>query len=133
MKQWDILPSVKKATPAEGAVVLDGKVALAYPDAYAVEARLLKEKLSALYGLEVVDKAPVTIALETLADKAKAVNDEYYDLVIDSDRIKISAATPHGVFNGTQTLLAMLKGKKRRTGWMLCLWKIIPTFCIAGR
>lgn len=92
--------------------MLDGKVALAYPDAYAVEARLLKEKLSALYGLEVVDKAPVTIALETLADKAKAVNDEYYDLVIDSDRIKISAATPHGVFNGTQTLLAMLKGKK---------------------
>ena len=70
------------------------------PDAYAVEARLLKEKLSALYGLEVVDKAPVTIALETLADKAKAVNDEYYDLVKDSDRIKISAATPHGVFNG---------------------------------
>ena len=95
-----------------GAVVLDGKVALAYPDAYAVEARLLKEKLSALYGLEVVDKAPVTIALETLADKAKAVNDEYYDMVIDSDRIKISAATPHGVFNGTQTLLAMLKGKE---------------------
>lgn len=112
LQPWDILPSVKKATSAEGAVVLDGKVALAYPDAYAVEARLLKEKLSALYGLEVVDKAPVTIALETLADKAKAVNDEYYDLVIDSDRIKISAATPHGVFNGTQTLLAMLKGKK---------------------
>ena len=112
LQPWDILPSVKKATPAEGAVVLDGKVALAYPDAYAVEARLLKEKLSALYGLEVVDKAPVTIALETLANKAKAVNDEYYDMVIDSDRIKISAATPHGVFNGTQTLLAMLKGKK---------------------
>ena len=108
LQPWDILPSVKKATPAEGAVVLDGKVALAYPDAYAVEARLLKEKLSALYGLEVVDKAPVTIALETLADKAKAVNDEF----IDSDRIKISAATPHGVFNGTQTLLAMLKGKE---------------------
>ena len=33
-------------------------------------------------------------------------------MVIDSDRIKISAATPHGVFNGTQTLLAMLKGKE---------------------
>ena len=81
MQPWDILPSVKKATPAEGAVVLDGKVALAYPDAYAVEARLLKEKLSALYGLEVVDKAPVTIAFGNLADKAKAVNDEYYDMV----------------------------------------------------
>lgn len=92
--------------------MLDGKVALVYPDEYAGEARLLKEKLSALYGLEIVGQAPVTIALETLADKAKAVNDEYYDMVIGSDRIKISAATPHGVFNGTQTLLAMLKDKK---------------------
>ena len=112
LKQSDILPSVKKVTPAEGGVVLDGKVALAYPGEYAGEARLLKEKLSALYGLEIVDQAPVTIALETLADKAKAVNDEYYDMVIGSDLIKISAATPHGVFNGTQTLLAMLKDKK---------------------
>lgn len=112
LKQSDILPSVKKVTPAEGDVVLDGKVALVYPDEYAGEAKLLKEKLSALYGLEIVDQAPVTIALETLADKAKAVNDEYYDMVIGSDRIKISAATPHGVFNGTQTLLAMLKDKK---------------------
>lgn len=112
LKQSDILPSVKKVTPAEGGVVLDGKVALAYPDEYAGEAKLLKEKLSALYGLEIVGQAPVTIALETLADKAKAVNDEYYDMVIGSDRIKISAATPHGVFNGTQTLLAMLKDKK---------------------
>ena len=112
LQQWDILPSVKKVTPAEGGVVLDGKGALVYPDEYAGEAKLLKEKLSALYGLEIVGQAPVTIALETLADKAKAVNDEYYDLVIDSDRITISAATPHGVFNGTQTLLAMLKGKE---------------------
>ncbi len=112
LKQSDILPSVKKVTPAEGGVVLDGKVALVYPDEYAGEAKLLKEKLSALYGLEIVGQAPVTIALETLADKAKAVNDEYYDMVIGSDRIKISAATPHGVFNGTQTLLAMLKDKK---------------------
>ena len=109
LKQSDILPSVKKVTPAEGGVVLDGKVALVYPDEYAGEAKLLKEKLSALYGLEIVGQAPVTIALETLADKAKAVNDEYYDMVIG---IKISAATPHGVFNGTQTLLAMLKDKK---------------------
>ena len=112
LKQSDILPSVKKVTPAEGGVVLDGKVALVYPDEYAGEAKLLKEKLSALYGLEIVGQAPVTIALEILADKAKAVNDEYYDMVIGSDRIKISAATPHGVFNGTQTLLAMLKDKK---------------------
>lgn len=112
LKQPDILPSVKKVVPAGGDVVLDGKVALAYPDEYAGEARLLKEKLSALYGLEITGEAPVTITLETLPDKAKAVNDEYYTLVIGGDGITIGAATAHGIFNGTQTLLAMLKDKE---------------------
>lgn len=112
LKQPDILPSVKKVVPAGGDVVLDSKVALAYPDEYAGEARLLKEKLSALYGLEVTGEAPVTITLETLPDKAKAVNDEYYTMLIGGDGITIGAATAHGIFNGTQTLLAMLKDKE---------------------
>lgn len=111
LEQSDILPSVKKVVSAEGYVVLDGKVALTYSDEYADEARLLKEKLHDLYNLEVDGKAPVVIALEPLSDKVQAVNDEYYNMVIGSGRIKISAATPHGIFNGTQTLLAMLKNK----------------------
>lgn len=112
MKQWDILPSVKKATLAEGNVVLEGKVALTFPKEFAGEAKLLKEKLSGVYGLEVVDKAPVTIALKPLADKKEAINDEYYTINIGNNQIEISAATPHGIFNGTQTLLSMLKGKQ---------------------
>lgn len=112
MKQWDILPSVKNATFAEGNVVLEGKVALTFPKEFAGEAKLLKEKLSGAYGLQVVDKAPVTIALKPLADKKEAVNDEYYTINIGNDQIEISAATPHGIFNGTQTLLSMLKGKQ---------------------
>ena len=48
---------------------------------------------------------------ENPAVKVEAVNDEYYNMVIGSGRIKISAATPHGIFNGMQTLLAMLKNK----------------------
>ena len=111
LRQWDRLPSVKKVTPAGGHVVLDAKVALTYPDEYAGEAKLLKEKLAALYGLEVADEAPVTIVLEELSDKARAVNAEYYNLVIGDSLIKIAAATPHGIFNGTQTLLSILKGK----------------------
>lgn len=91
--------------------MLDAKVALTYPDEYAGEAKLLKEKLAALYGLEVADEAPVTIVLEELSDKARAVNAEYYNLVIGDSLIKIAAATPHGIFNGTQTLLSILKGK----------------------
>ena len=111
--QSDILPSVKKAVAIEGDnVVLEGKVALAFPENFAGEAKLLKEKLTGLYGLEVVGNASVKIVLEELLDRKEAVNDEYYTINIDDNLIKISAATPHGIFNGTRTLLSMLKGKQ---------------------
>ena len=111
--QSDILPSVKKAVAIEGDnVVLEGKVALAFPENFAGEAKLLKEKLTGLYGLEVVGNASVKIVLEELLDRKEAVNDEYYTINIGDNLIKISAATPHGIFNGTQTLLSMLKDKQ---------------------
>ena len=111
--QSDILPSVKKAVAIEGDnVVLEGKVALAFPENFAGEAKLLKEKLTGLYGLEVVENASVKIVLEELLDRKEAVNDEYYTINIGDNLIKISAATPHGIFNGTQTLLSMLKDKQ---------------------
>ena len=81
-------------------VVLEGKVALAFPENFAGEAKLLKEKLTGLYGLEVVGNASVKIVLEELLDRKEAVNDEYYTINIDDNLIKISAATPHGIFNG---------------------------------
>ena len=34
------------------------------------------------------------------------------NIILGDNLIKISAATPHGIFNGTQTLLSMLKGKQ---------------------
>ena len=111
--QSDILPSVKKVVAIEGDnVVLEGKVALAFPENFAGEAKLLKEKLTGLYGLEVVGNASVKIVLEELLDRKEAVNDEYYTINIGDNLIKISAATPHGIFNGTQTLLSMLKDKQ---------------------
>ena len=108
--QSDILPSVKKVVAID--VVLEGKVALAFPENFAGEAKLLKEKLTGLYGLEVVGNASVKIVLEELLDRKEAVNDEYYTINIGDNLIKISAATPHGIFNGTQTLLSMLKDKQ---------------------
>ena len=111
--QSDILPSVKKAVAIEGDnVVLEGKVALAFPENFAGEAKLLKEKLTGLYGLEVVGNASAKIVLEELLDRKEAVNDEYYTINIGDNLIKISAATPHGIFNGTRTLLSMLKDKQ---------------------
>ena len=60
--QSDILPSVKKVVAIEGDnVVFEGKVALAFQENYAGEAKLLKEKLTGLYGLEVVGNASVKI------------------------------------------------------------------------
>jgi hexosaminidase len=59
-----------------------------------------------------VPEASVTIVLDYLSDRKKAVNEEYYELCIDGQQIRISAATPHGVFNGTQTLLGLLKGQE---------------------
>lgn len=112
IKQSDIIPSVKKAIPAEGNVILEDKVSLTFPKEFAGEAKLLKEKLSDNCGLKVVENAPVTIILQPLADKKEAINDEYYTINIGNSRIEISAATPHGIFNGTQTLLAMLKAKQ---------------------
>ncbi len=114
LMQSDILPSVKKAIAIEGDnVVLEGKVALVFPENFAGEAKLLKEKLTGLYGLEVAENASVKIVLEELLDRKEAVNDEYYTINIGGNLIKISAATPHGVFNGTQTLLSMLKDEQK--------------------
>ena len=108
LQQADVIPSVKKANTAEGSVVLE-KVVLSYPEAFASEAALLKEKLVAVYGVEVAEQAPVTIALETAP---AGENAEAYTLNISKDGVKIAAATAHGIFNGTQTLLSMLKGKQ---------------------
>lgn len=112
LTQADILPSVKHVIPAEGNVMLEDRVALTFPEEFTGEAELLKEKLADIYGLEVVEEAPVNIILESLSDTKTAVNQEYYALTVSNHQIRISAATPHGIFNGTQTLLAMLKGQR---------------------
>lgn len=107
----DIIPSVKKVLPAEGEILLEKQLALTFHDDFANEAKLLKEKLTGWFGLEIAPEAPVTIVLDYLTDDKKAVNEEYYELHIAGQQIRISGATPHGVFNGAQTLLGLLKGQ----------------------
>lgn len=107
----DIIPSVKKVLPAEGEILLEKQLALTFHDDFANEAKLLKEKLTGWFGLDIVPEAPVTIVLDYLADDKKAVNEEYYELHIAGQQIRIGGATPHGVFNGAQTLLGLLKGQ----------------------
>lgn len=114
LRQTDIFPSVKKVIPGsdEESLVIKEMVGLAFHDDFANEAKLLKEKLVNLYNLEVVADAPVTVHLDYLPKQEVAVNDEYYRMDVKADGIHISASTAHGIFNGTQTLLSLLKGQK---------------------
>ncbi len=105
-----ILPAVKQVVKEEGTVRLPGTVALAYPEALAGEAELLQEKLSQLYGVSVDAGASMTVSLSLLTDSAAVWNEEQYRLQVADSLITIEGTTPHGVFNGTQTLLALLKG-----------------------
>lgn len=110
-RSTDIIPSVKKVLPAEGEILLEKQLALTFHDDFANEAKLLKEKLTGWFGLEIAPEAPVTIVLDYLTDDKKAINEEYYELHIAGQQIRISGVTPHGVFNGVQTLLGILKGQ----------------------
>lgn len=111
-RSTDIIPSIKKVITTGGNILLEKQLALTFHEDFANEGKLLKEKLSGWYGLEVVPEASVTITLDYLSDKKKAVNEEYYELSIDGQQIRISATTPHGIFNGAQTLLGLLKGQE---------------------
>ena len=108
----DIIPSIKETKLMEGFVSLGSKVSLNYSNDFVNEGRLLKEKLNELYALEVVPDAPVTIELNYLPAGKYAVNDEFYRLDISGQSVNITSNTSHGIFNGTQTLLALLKGQK---------------------
>ena len=115
LQQTDIFPSVKEAVPAIGkeGFAIENKVKLTFHPDFANEAELLKEKLATIHGLEVVSEAPVTVYLDYLPERETAVNGEYYRIDTGNGLINISASTSHGIFNGTQTLLSLLKGQEK--------------------
>lgn len=111
-KEIDIFPSLKQVDEEDGVLSLNGTISLTYDSIYAGEAALLKEKLEELYGLTVAQDGEINILLTGLAPEEKPVNDEYYRLEVKDGGVKIVSHTAHGIFNGTQTLLALLKGQK---------------------
>lgn len=111
LKQTDIFPSVKSATQLKGQTILGRDVTISYPEQFAQEASYLVDKLRMLYGIEAQNGKNAKIRIKTLKGDISVVDSEYYELVIDNDRIEISAATSHGVFNGVQTLLGMMKNQ----------------------
>ena len=112
LKETDILPTVKNIIKGDenNKIKIPQKVSLEYSHEVANEANILQEKLEALYGIEVSEASPVRIRLDLSTDRVTPANKEQYKLVIGQDNILIEGITPHGVFNGVQTLLSLLKG-----------------------
>lgn len=76
------------------------------------EAAMLKDNLSKLFGITVKKHAPTSIFL--LLNKLKGnltplQHAEQYTIEVRANSIVVTAETAHGVFNGTQTLLSLLK------------------------
>lgn len=61
----------KKVLATGGETVLEKQLALTFHEDFANEGKLLKEKLTAWHGLEIVPEASVTIVLDYLSDRKK--------------------------------------------------------------
>lgn len=112
LKQTDIFPSVKSALELSGKTVLTNNISVVYPKEFASEANYLINKLDALYNIKTINKKTPNIVFKALDKSITPKNDEYYELEVNNNCIKIAAATAHGAFNAVQTLLGLVKNQK---------------------
>ena len=108
LQTYDLLPSLKEVTPREGVSVIAENISLSVEEGFAGEARLLVQELEKI-GYHVTNNGQTVIALCHFPKNSQARNDEHYRLDVKDNYITISGGTPHAIFNGTQTLLSLLK------------------------
>ncbi len=93
-----IVPAAALATPGEGAFALDGKPAVTGDDGAAAVAQYLASAL----GLSV---SPTSGAIRLdLGGDRDLLGDEGYELAVNADDVRLTAATSAGLFWGAQTL-----------------------------
>ena len=108
----EVIPAVKHATYAPSVLNLANSIhIIAHPD-FHIETSILKNKLSTLYGITDDSLSTVQLRIDYLHQKKNAVNEEYYELDVANNKIQLLATTPHGIFNGMQTFLSLLKGQE---------------------
>ncbi|MDR0507316.1 MAG: family 20 glycosylhydrolase, partial [Dysgonamonadaceae bacterium] len=110
LKKTDIFPSLKSVKEKDGEFSFTKDICVKYDPLFENEASLLKEKLQKSYGCNILEKAPVTIELNKL--EVSVPNDEYYQMELSNRTIEINGSTPHAIFNGTQSLLSMIRCKE---------------------
>lgn len=117
----DLVPSVKQARLLKGSCKLDAGFCLEAGSGVTTEGDLLKEKLQEVAHLDYNEKgarivlrvddqlkgmeAAGTVTYEGLPSAA----DEYYELTVDKKTITVKGRTPHAVWDGAMTLLALLR------------------------
>lgn len=108
----EVIPAVKHVSYSQSYLKLKNVIHIvAHPD-FHTEVAIMKDKLASLYAIVEDSLSEVQLTLDYLQQKENAVNEEYYELNVTNDKIHISAITPHGIFNGIQTFLSLLKGQE---------------------
>lgn len=112
LSSYDIVPSFKKVVEKEESFTLYNSVSIAYDNELQNEALILEEKLTSVYGCKISAEGQTIISLCNASTTSQFVNAEHYQLEMDDNKILITGASPHAVFNGVQSLLAILGDNK---------------------
>lgn len=107
-EDFAIIPSPKVLNQRKGEHRITKSIRIVHAPEFNNEAGLLKQKLETMFGATVADNGETTIELKALANPKIKNNPEYYELQTADKHVTISGVTPHAVFNGTQTLLAII-------------------------
>lgn len=110
----DVFPSVKQAELMEGVCDL-GQGFFLVPDVQSGnEGRLLADALTDQFGCPfTTGGVPIRLRVDATLPSD---NEEYYELSVRSDAITIAGKTPHAVWDGTRTLLALLRNPLNARG-----------------
>lgn len=130
----DIIPSVKSIEINESGpdFVFSKDVSIVYDSAFSNEADVLKSTLIERFNCTVTGKKGSKIVLAKAEPFVKLNNEEHYELSVLQNEIVIKSATAHGIFNGVQTLLAMLSNKTLPTEFAQCLISDYPDLAYRG-
>lgn len=107
LNEYDIIPSLKEAKLADGKYKFSNSINIVYDEDLESEANLFIKNLEDNYKCTVSKDGESKIILKTNPSK-NLINKEHYTINVMKDGIYIDGASPHAVFNATQTLLAIL-------------------------
>ena len=102
-----ILPTPKFVEKREGTSTFSRNVNLVFDSLFENEANLLRNRLTTLFDTRFPNSDGTVVELVHL-DTETDFPSEYYELTVKDGRFILTANTPHGMFNATQSLVKIL-------------------------